>query len=61
LLLGGGMTYNLLTNVSVQLAVLEVLSGTVKIDNSASPTAGVIRGSYDTEVTTVALGMTARF
>jgi len=61
LLLGGGVTYNLLTNVSVQLAVLEVLSGTVKIDNSASPTAGVIRGSYDTEVTTVALGMTARF
>ena len=60
-LLGGGVTYSLLTNVSVQFAVLEVLSGTAKIDNSTSPTAGVIRGTYDTQATTVSLGMTARF
>ena len=60
-LLGGGVTYSLLTNVNVQLAVLEVLSGTTKIDNSASPTAGIIRGTYNTQATTVSLGMTARF
>jgi long-chain fatty acid transport protein len=60
-LLGGGVTYSLLTNVNVQLAVLEVLSGTTKIDNSASPTAGIIRGTYNTQAPTVSLAMTARF
>ena len=60
-LFGGGVTYSLLTNVNVQFALLEVLSGTTKIDNSASPTAGVIRGTYDTRATIISLGMTARF
>ena len=60
-LVGGGITYGLLTNVNVQFAVLEALSGAAKIDNSASPTAGIIRGTYHTQATTVSVGMTARF
>jgi long-chain fatty acid transport protein len=60
-LVGGGVTYSLLTNVNVQFAVLEALSGAVKIDNSASPTAGIIRGTYHTQATTVSVGMAARF
>ena len=60
-LLGGGITYSLLTNVNVQFAVLEALSGAAKIDNSASPTAGIIQGTYHTRATTVSVGMTARF
>ena len=60
-LVGGGITYSLLTNVNVQFAVLEALSGLAKIDNSASPTAGIIQGTYHTRTTTVSVGMTARF
>ena len=60
-LVGGGITYSLLTNVNAQFAVLQAFSGTAKIDSSASPTAGVIQGTYHTQATTVSVGMTARF
>jgi long-chain fatty acid transport protein len=60
-LLGGGITYSLLTNINVQFAVLEVLSGGAKIDNSASAAAGTIRGTYHTRATVVSIGMAARF
>jgi long-chain fatty acid transport protein len=60
-LVGGGITYSLLTNVNVQFAVLQAFSGAAKIDSSASPTAGVIQGTYHTQATTVSVGMTARF
>ena len=60
-LVGGGITYSLSTNVNVQFAVLQAFSGAAKIDSSASPTAGVIQGTYHTQATTVSVGMTARF
>ena len=60
-LVGGGITYSLLTNVNVQFAVLQAFSGAAKIDSSASPTAGVIQGTYHTQATTFSVGMTARF
>ena len=60
-LVGGGVTYGLLDNVNVQFAVLQVLSGAAKINNSASAAAGIIRGTYHSRATVVGVGMAARF
>jgi long-chain fatty acid transport protein len=60
-LVGGGITYGLFENVNVQFAVLQVLSGGAKINNSASPTAGTIQGTYHSQATLVGIGMAARF
>jgi len=60
-LLGCGATYSLWDDLNLQLAVLQVLSGAAKIDNSASPVAGTIRGTYHTGATVVSFGVTARF
>jgi len=60
-LLGAGVTYGLLENVNVQFAILEVLTGSAKIDNSASATAGTIRGTYHSQATVVGVGLAARF
>jgi long-chain fatty acid transport protein len=60
-LLGGGATYSLSAGVDLQFAVLQVFSAAAKIDNSASATAGTIRGSYHTHATAVSVGMAARF
>ena len=60
-LMGGGVTYGLLDNVNVQFAVLQVLSGAAKINNSASAAAGIIQGTYHSRATVVGVGMAARF
>ena len=60
-LLGGGATYDLLPNVKLQFAVLEVIGAGATIDNSASATAGIIRGTYQARATVVGIGMAARF
>jgi long-chain fatty acid transport protein len=60
-LMGGGVTYTLLADLNVQFAVLQVLSGAAKIDNSASATAGITQGTYHSRATVVSVGMAARF
>jgi long-chain fatty acid transport protein len=60
-LIGGGITYGLLSNVNVQFAVLQVLNSPGKINNSASATAGVIQGTYHSRATVVSVGMAVRF
>lgn len=59
--LGCGATYSLLADVNLQFAILQVLSRAANIDNSASATAGTIRGTYHSRATVVSVGVTARF
>lgn len=62
IILGLGFTYEILPNASLQAAFLHEFGvGQNAISYSASPSAGVLIGSYDTSVTVISLGVNWRF
>jgi long-chain fatty acid transport protein len=62
IILGLGFTYEILPNASLQAAFLHEFGvGQNGISYSASPSAGVLIGSYDTSVTVISLGLNWRF
>jgi long-chain fatty acid transport protein len=62
IILGLGFTYEILPNASLQAAFLHEFGvGQNAISYSASPSAGVLIGSYDTSVTVISLGLNWRF
>lgn len=62
IILGLGFTYEILPNASLQAAFLHEFGvGQNGISYSASPSAGVLIGSYDTSVTVISLGVNWRF
>jgi long-chain fatty acid transport protein len=62
IILGLGFTYEILPNASLQAAFLHEFGvGQNGISYSASPSAGVLIGSYDPSVTVISLGLNWRF
>ncbi len=58
---GLGFTYTPYRNVDVTLGWNHLFSGSAEINNSATPTAGVIIGRYNNQADTVALGVDVKF
>ena len=62
IILGLGFTYAILPNASLQAAFLHEFGvGQNRINYSASPSAGILMGSYDTGATVLSLGLNWRF
>jgi long-chain fatty acid transport protein len=62
IILGLGFTYEILPNASLQAAFLHEFGvGQNGISYSASPSAGILMGSYDTSATVLSLGLNWRF
>ena len=58
---GLGFTYTPVASVSVTLGWNHLFTGGAEIDNSATPTAGVLVGKYTNSADSVALGVSYRF
>jgi long-chain fatty acid transport protein len=60
-LIGVGATYDVTPNLSVTASYVHLFADSVKINNSASSTAGVLVGKYDDTADSGTLGVTLRF
>jgi len=60
-LLAIGAQYEVIKNVTLQVAYAHIFFASASIANSASPTAGTIAGSYSTSAETVAVGLKVKF
>lgn len=58
---GLGFTYTPCRDVNIMLGWNHLFSGGAEINNSATPTAGVIIGKYNNQADSVALGVTYKF
>jgi long-chain fatty acid transport protein len=59
--LGVGATYAVLSNVNLQVGYVHEFAGNVSIRSAASPTSGVIVGTYNDSADVVSLGATIKF
>lgn len=59
--LGAGVTYAVLSNVNLQAGYGHEFAGNVSIRSAASPTSGVLVGTYNDSADVVSLGATLKF